>query len=96
MTGRDVACYVSRVHTGDKSFVQQVSLKLLLEFRPGNIVELGGSLQQLAQFRFEILNLTNTVKVRGPEQRLGQGTFGDILEQSGFMRITQLTFRLTF
>lgn len=48
------------------------------------------------QFRVEILNLTNTVKVRGPEQRLGRSSFGLITSQAGFMRIFQLTFRMTF
>jgi hypothetical protein len=47
-----------------------------------------------AQFRAEILNLTNTVKVRGPEQRFGRSDFGLIAVQSGFMRLTQLSFRL--
>lgn len=48
------------------------------------------------QFRFEVINLTNTVKVRGPISTVGSTTFGQIRTQSGFMRITQLMFRLTF
>jgi hypothetical protein len=55
---------------------------------------LGGT--RVAQVRIEMLNLTNTVKVRGPEQRFGRGTFGQILDQSGFMRLTQLSFRFTW
>jgi hypothetical protein len=57
-------------------------------------LHLKGSLR--AQVKIEVTNLTNTVKVRGPEQRIGQATFGDILVQAGFMRITQAMFRLTF
>jgi trimeric autotransporter adhesin len=48
------------------------------------------------QLRFEVLNITNTVKVRGPETRLGNAAFGNIGTQSGFMRLTQLMFRLSF
>ena len=48
------------------------------------------------QLRFEVLNITNTVKVRGPETRLGNAAFGNIGNQSGFMRLTQLMFRLSF
>lgn len=48
------------------------------------------------EFRFEVLNLTNTVKVRGPVEQLGSATFGKILVQSGFQRLTQLTFRVAF
>jgi hypothetical protein len=43
-----------------------------------------------------VLNLTNTPKVRGPEARPDNGSFGQIRTQSGFMRLTQMTFRLTF
>jgi hypothetical protein len=49
-----------------------------------------------AQIRLEELNLNNHVKVNGPEQRFGRSNFGNISVQRGFMRITQLTFRLTF
>ncbi len=48
------------------------------------------------QIRAEVLNLTNTVKVRGPESRLGNANFGLISAQSGFMRLTQMMFRLSF
>ncbi len=48
------------------------------------------------EIRFEVLNLTNTVKVRGPIEAVGSSTFGQIRVQSGFMRLTQLTFRVTF
>jgi trimeric autotransporter adhesin len=48
------------------------------------------------QIKLELLNLTNHVKTNGPEQRLGRSDFGLITAQAGFMRITQLTFRLGF
>lgn len=48
------------------------------------------------QLRFEVINLTNTVKVRGPISTVGSTTFGQIRVQSGFMRLTQIMFRLTF
>lgn len=48
------------------------------------------------EFRFEVINLTNTVKVIGPIQTAGNAGFGQIRQQSGFMRIGQMTFRATF
>jgi trimeric autotransporter adhesin len=48
------------------------------------------------QLRFEVINLTNTVKTRGPISTLGSSTFGQIRTQSGFMRLTQIMFRFTF
>lgn len=55
-----------------------------------------GSSRVRGQFRFEVLNITNTVKVRGPAAVVGQPNFGQIRTQSGFMRLTQLMFRLQF
>jgi hypothetical protein len=52
--------------------------------------------QMRGQIKLEILNITNTVKVRGPITTLGSATFGQIRDQSGFMRLTQLMFRLSF
>jgi trimeric autotransporter adhesin len=49
-----------------------------------------------AEVKIEVLNITNTPKVRGPESRIGNSAFGVISTQSGFMRLTQLMFRLTF
>jgi hypothetical protein len=49
-----------------------------------------------AQVRVEIINLTNTPKVRGPAQNVSQSNFGQITTQSGFMRMTQIMFRLSF
>ena len=48
------------------------------------------------QIKFEVLNLTNTVKVRGPISTVGSSTFGQIRVQYGFMRLTQLMFRVSF
>ena len=49
-----------------------------------------------AQIRYEVLNITNTVKVAGPNTSFGAATFGRITTQRGFMRLTQLMFRLSF
>ena len=49
-----------------------------------------------AQVRVEIINLTNTPKVRGPVQSVSASNFGQITTQSGFMRMTQIMFRLSF
>ncbi len=48
------------------------------------------------QIKLEVLNLTNTVKVRGPIATQGSSDFGQIRVQSGFMRLTQVMFRFTF
>lgn len=48
------------------------------------------------QIKLEVLNVTNTVKVRGPISALGSSTFGQIRVQSGFMRLTQMMFRVSF
>jgi hypothetical protein len=51
----------------------------------------------VGQVRFEILNLTNTVKFRGIDNNAVDSTsFGQITQQAGFMRIWQLSFRYTF
>jgi hypothetical protein len=49
-----------------------------------------------AQIRYEVLNITNLAKTAGPTQALGSTTFGRITTQRGFMRLTQLMFRLSF
>jgi len=64
------------------------------DFVANKAVRLGGSMR--GEIRLEVLNLTNTVKVRGPIHTLGSSTFGQIRVQSGFMRLTQLMFRLSF
>ncbi len=64
------------------------------DFVAAKDVRLGQTMR--GQFRFEVINLTNTVKVRGPISAVGSSTFGQIRVQSGFMRITQLMFSLKF
>ena len=49
-----------------------------------------------AQIRIEVLNLTNTVKTVGPNTSFGSAAFGRISNQRGFMRLTQMMFRLSF
>jgi hypothetical protein len=57
--------------------------------------EVGGG--AVAQVRFEILNLTNTAKFGGVSSNsIGSSTFGRVTQQVGFMRIWQLSFRLTY
>jgi hypothetical protein len=57
-------------------------------------IRLGGTAR--AQIRFEVLNITNTVKTAGPTTAVGAGTYGRITTQRGFMRLTQLMFRINF
>ena len=57
-------------------------------------LRLGGRAR--AQIKFEVLNITNTVKTVGPTTTLGNSGFGRITAQRGFMRLTQLMFRLSF
>jgi hypothetical protein len=49
-----------------------------------------------AELRIEMLNITNTPKYRDYNTFIDQGTFGQITRQSGFSRITQLSFRFSF
>ena len=65
-----------------------------LDFVASKDLRFGGSVR--GQIRLEVINLTNTPKVRGPISTLGSSTFGSIAVQSGFMRMTQLMFRTTF
>ncbi len=47
------------------------------------------------QIRFEMLNLFNQVKLNGGgDGRVGNSNFGVLSSQAGFMRITQLSFRV--
>lgn len=57
-------------------------------------IRLGGRAR--AQIRYEVLNITNTVKTAGPNINYGAATFGRITTQRGFMRLTQLMFRMSF
>jgi hypothetical protein len=49
-----------------------------------------------AQIKIEVLNITNTVKTVGPTTSFGSAAFGRINSQRGFMRMTQLMFRMSF
>ena len=66
----------------------------LWDFSASKDINFGGSVR--GQLRVEILNLTNTPKVRGPITTVGSSTFGQIRVQGGFQRLTQLMFRLSF
>ncbi len=48
------------------------------------------------QVKLEVLNITNTVKTIGPNTTFGSSAFGRITGQRGFMRLTQMMFRLSF
>jgi hypothetical protein len=48
------------------------------------------------QIRIELLNITNTVKTVGPNTSFGSSAFGNIAAQRGFMRLTQLMYRMSF
>ncbi len=64
------------------------------DFVAAKDIRMGGN--RRAQIKLEVLNITNTVKTRGPISTLGSSTFGQIRVQSGFMRLTQLMFRYSF
>jgi hypothetical protein len=64
------------------------------DFVAAKDVRLVGSMR--GQIKIEVLNLTNTPKVRSPDTRVGRSTFGQIRTQGGFMRLTQVMFRLSF
>ena len=64
------------------------------DFVASKDVRLAGSAR--AQIRVEVLNLTNTVKTVGPNTSFGSAAFGRISNQRGFMRLTQVMFRLSF
>jgi len=56
---------------------------------------LGGS--KTAQFKAEVFNLFNRPQLNGfSSLTVGNGTFGQINTQGGFMRMTQLSFRFLF
>jgi hypothetical protein len=57
-------------------------------------IRLGGT--KTAQVKVEVFNLLNRVTVRGIASTFGTQSFGQITTQSGFMRMTQVMFRLQF
>ena len=51
----------------------------------------------VAQVRFELLNVTNTAKFGGiSSNSFNSSSFGRVTQQVGFMRIWQISFRLTY
>lgn len=64
------------------------------DFVAAKDVRLGGRAR--AQIRLEVMNITNTVKTVGPNTAVGSASFGRVTSQRGFMRLTQLMFRMSF
>ena len=64
------------------------------DFVAAKDVRFGGSVR--GQLKVEVLNITNTVKTVGPTTTFGSAAFGRVSSQRGFMRLTQLMFRLSF
>lgn len=64
------------------------------DFVAAKDVRLGGTAR--GQLRFEVLNVTNTVKLNAVNTTVGAAAFGRITSQRGFMRLTQLMFRMSF
>ncbi len=57
-------------------------------------IRLGGS--RVAQVRVEVVNLLNRVTTNSIATTAGSSAFGQISSQSGFMRLTQFSFRYSF
>jgi trimeric autotransporter adhesin len=57
-------------------------------------VRLGGA--RFAQLKVEVVNLLNSVTTNSIATTAGSASFGQISSQSGFMRLTQFTFRYSF
>jgi hypothetical protein len=57
-------------------------------------IRLGGT--QFAQIRVEVVNLLNRVTTNSIATTAGSSSFGQISSQSGFMRLTQFSFRYSF
>ena len=57
-------------------------------------IRLGGT--RFAQIRVEVVNLLNRVTTSGIATTAGNSSFGQISSQSGFMRLTQFSFRYSF
>ena len=66
-----------------------------IDFVVAKNTEIGGG--TIAQMRFEILNLTNTPKFgRVDSDSINSSVFGRVDGLQGFMRIWQISFRLTY
>jgi hypothetical protein len=57
-------------------------------------ISLGGS--KMAQVKLEVVNLFNRVQTNSINVTTGSSAFGQITSQSGFMRLTQIMFRMSF
>ena len=88
--GKGVMGGAPRTITGDRyQFRKNIDMVLAKD------TEIGGG--AVAQVRFEFLNLTNTPKFRGiSSNAYNSSSFGRITGQSGFMRIWQISYRLTY
>ncbi|MBY0494670.1 MAG: TonB-dependent receptor [Cyanobacteria bacterium] len=64
------------------------------DFVAAKDVRLRGSMR--GQIKLEVLNITNTVKAWAPNTSFGAAAFSRVGTQRGFMRTTQLMFRLSF
>jgi len=64
------------------------------DFVASKDVRLGSRMR--GQLKVEVLNITNTVKTQTPNTTVGSSSFGRITGQRGFMRLTQMMFRLSF
>ncbi len=57
-------------------------------------VRMGG--RRTGEVRVEVLNATNTPKFTSINTIFGGASFGQVREQAGFMRVVQITTRLSF
>lgn len=64
------------------------------DFVAAKDVRMGGSMR--GQIKLEVLNITNTPKAYAPTTTFGSSAFARVRTQRGFMRLTQVMFRLTF
>jgi hypothetical protein len=64
------------------------------DFMAAKDIPMGGNVR--GQIKFELLNITNTVKTVGPTATVGSAQYGQIRTQRGFMRLTQIMFRVTW
>jgi len=79
-----------RTNTGDRyQFRKNIDMVIAKD------TEIG--LGAVAQVRFELLNVTNTAKFGGiSSNSFNSSSFGRVTQQVGFMRIWQISFRLTY
>ena len=92
-----------RVHDGARLHVRQCAADLSdvrtppqqnVDLAVSKNIRLGGT--RFAQIRVEVVNLLNRVTTAGIATTAGNASFGQISGQSGFMRLTQFSFRYSF